>query len=137
MKIVQRLELFAGFATFIAALLSFYFVHLPNVQSYDGEDALTGGFILRPFLFYFLPSFLTLIGAYIHVAKNSIFGLITILVFAGVVTFLHAVGFLVGSSLNGHPLLGMSPGFFAALTILLALCSTIISATQAEKAKLR
>lgn len=137
MKIIQRLELFAGFAVFATALLSFYFIHLPQMENLKKLGNSSQEFLTGNFLFLFLPALLILFGVCAHTIRRSVIGLLIIIVFGGLTVFLHAVGFLVGQTFGGYILLGVSPGLFAAATILLALYSQFIASSPAENDKLR
>lgn len=137
MKIIQKLEIFFGVATLLATLLSFYFIALPHIEQLERLGYPRKGSLLRVFLALILPGFLILVGTYFHAVKQSIIGFIIILVFGGLLTFSHAIGFLVGASFNGHVLLGISPGLFALTTMLLALYSQSLAPPQPEIVKLR
>ena len=125
MKTVQKLEVFFGAATLLTALLSFYFVHSPLMRHPNSENSSIEGFIFRPLIFFFLPAFLTCVGSYIHSTKQSISGFVITIIFGSIVTFFHAVGFLIGTSFNGYLLLGISPGVFAFTTVILAFVNTV------------
>lgn len=137
MKIIQKLEVFAALCTLIAATLSFYFIVVPQMGQLENLGTSYKEDLLSTFLFLFLPAFLTLVGAYFHVTRCSIVGLILIFIFAGMMAFLHAGSFLIGDAFGGHPLLGVSPGLFALTTMLLALYSQSLAPPQPEIVKLR
>lgn len=126
MKTVQKLEIIAGVATFLAAILSFIYIGIPDVKVLEELGYSSSDSFRRYFLFLLLPALFTVVGAYIHAMKQSIVGFVMLFVCGGLITFLHAIGFLVGTGFGGYLLIGVSPGIFAALTIFFAICLTIV-----------
>ena len=115
--------MFAGLTTFIAASLSIYFIVLPEMERLEGLKIINKDMLPQSLLALLLPAFLVVVGVYIHIAKRSIVGFIIVLIFGGLLTLSHAIGFLIGTSSHGHLLLDILPGFFAFLTIIFALFS--------------
>lgn len=136
MKIFQKLEMFAGLATLIAASLSIYFIVLPEMERLEELKIANKDMLPQALLALLLPAFLLTVGVYIHIAKRSIIGFIIVLIFGGLLTLSHAIGFLAGTSFFGHPLLGISTGLFAAITVFFAFCTTLLAASQDDAVEL-
>jgi hypothetical protein len=128
MKIIQRLEVGAGVATLIAALLSFFLISIPLSRKIPQND--NGWF--WSFFFLIFPACLTAIGAYFHAFKRSNLALGAVLFLGSVMVFLHALAFLIGTSFNGYLFIGVSPGILAVITMFFALCTVILSSAQNE-----
>lgn len=137
MKTIQRLEIFAGLAVLVTASLSFYFIHLPQMEDLKRLGNPSQEFLTGNFLLLLLPALLILFGVCAHAIKRSIIGLLIILVFGGLTVFLHAVGFLVGQTFNGHKFLGVLSGLFAMTTVFLALYSHSLPSTNQTKSRSR
>lgn len=134
MKTVQKLELLAGFATFASTLIFIYFVDMPQSRKIaDLYNDSNGYNWAKAILSLILPSLLIAISSLIHITKNSKTALGVIIILGGIMSFLYAIGFLIGSAFEGHILIGTSPGLFAFATIILALINTILVYTKREK----
>jgi hypothetical protein len=137
-KTVQKLEFLVGIATFLSALLSIYIVDYPELKAvaefhkepfnYDWTKA---------FLILILPSLLIAVSSYFHAFKNSFGALVVIVLLGGFISFFTAlvyiVGVLIGTHYEGNVLVGISPGLFAFVTILLALCNALLNLRSNNK----
>jgi ATP/ADP translocase len=126
MKTVQKLEFSTGIATLIAAFIGFYKLVLPGLT--DQNLGLNAGEVLsRIFLFLFLPSILTAMGAYIHAVKQFTFGLVFLYIGGGFLALFHGFLLITGVALYTSDrlniILTLLPGFLAAITIFFALRS--------------
>lgn len=138
MKTIQRLELFAGTATFITALLAFIFVLFPSIKD-DGNVSAE----LRFFwciVFFVLPEFLIALGSYVHAVNRSIAGFFIILIFSVPLILVYALSattsVLFSDEIPFKSLLGLSPALFAAATVILALYLTIFPTTRSKNIEL-
>jgi uncharacterized membrane protein YfcA len=126
MKTVQKLEVIAGCGSLVAVLMFIYFVDITLSQKiaearrelpvYDWKSAL---------LFLILPALLIAVSSYFHAYKHSTISLIVILLLGGVITFLYAVGFLIGSDFQGNIVIGILPGLMTFFTIVLAVINNL------------
>ncbi len=134
MKTIQKLELFAGVATLIATIAFIYFVDIPlskkiAVQNNDS----TGYHWIQPCLLLILPSLLIVISSYAHAFKESKIGFIVVVILSGTLSFLYAIGFLVGSAFEGQILIGISPGLFAFATLTFAIINIVWSFSERDR----
>lgn len=126
MKVLRTLEFSAGIATFLGALLVIYFISIPESKAIAElyHEPFNYSWT-RAFLFLVIPSLLIAISSYFHAFRNNYIGLAVIIILGGAITFLHLIAILSGTAFEGHPLIGTSEGFFAFLTIILALINTM------------
>lgn len=122
MRTIQKLELFAGIATFVAMIMFIYFVDVPLSRKIAEQyNDLSGYHWMQTFLLLILPSLVVAISSYAHALKNNKVALSLILLIGGILSFLYGIGFLTGAAFEGHILIGVSPGLFAFATIVFAL----------------
>lgn len=120
MKTIQKLEVTIGVATFAAALLSFVFVDIPRMEKFEELGHPIEKQLLPIFWLLLLPALLTAVGAYFHAIKQSYIGFGVLFICGGLIAFIHGISFLLGDVFEGHILIGVLPGVFAALTLFLA-----------------
>lgn len=125
MKTVQKLEIFAGIATFLLILPNLWLTDNTFQKFIQESRNLTDEVFVSTFIFLILPASLIAIGAYFHATKNSILGIVILIVCGGFFIFGYGVAWLIGSAFNGYRLLGLLPGFFAFITVFLAIYNSI------------
>ena len=130
-QLIQGLELGAGIACVIAVLMFIYFVDIPQSKGIAKLYNDSSGYHwITAFLFFILPSLLIAVSSYFHAIKRNNIGLAVIIILGGILSFLNAIGFLIGSAFEGHVWIGISPGFFAFMTIVFALINTVLFSTK-------
>jgi hypothetical protein len=133
MKIILWLEILAGICVFLFTLPNSYLEYV-SFSKWIAEGRISSEEILtRELIFITIPAFLVACGTYFHAAKNSKIGLGLIILCGGFLIITHFLGLLVGNAFNGYRLLGISPGLFAFVTILLALCNTLLNLRSNNK----
>ncbi len=126
MKTVQKLEIFAGILTFLLTLPNVYLNYV-SFSKWIEESRISTQEVLVPNLIFLVsPAFLVAFGTYLHIVKRSMIGFGMIFICGGILTITHLLGSLAGNAFNDYPLLGISPGLFAFITIILAFFNVIL-----------
>lgn len=126
MKTLQISEVMAGIATFVCIFLFIYFVDYPSskgVAELHKESFAynwTGAFLIL-----ILPSFLIAASSYFHAFRRSYISLAVIVILGGALSFLNFLALIIGSAFEGHVVIGILPGLFAFLTIILAVYNAV------------
>jgi hypothetical protein len=122
MRTIQKLEVISGFATLIATIMYIVYIYMPFMkkmaESNNDSDIYhwSGAFFIL-----ILPSFLILVSSYFHAFKQSY------------IAILHFFSYLLGSAFEGHVLIGVSRGFFAFTTIVLAFFNLILTLSKSKE----
>ena len=131
MKTVQKLEIFAGLATFALALIGSFTNFDLKVKNADTSII---GFLAGALLMAILPSFLVAVGSYTHAVKQSKLGLILLLTFGSIIVLFYGfsflVGLLIGSKIDASALTGFLFISLAIATIIFALINVRRLSTQ-------
>ncbi len=122
MKTVQKLEVFFGIFTLLAAIMLFYREGLSTLTD-TNININRGELLMRMGLFLFLPAILTAMGAYIHAVKQFTFGLVFLFIGGGFLVASTGLLFLVAfyASDMTTVIIRLLPGFLAATTIVFAI----------------
>ncbi len=126
MRIVQKLEVLSGIATFLSAFLFIYIIDYPefkDIAKFDNEPFKYDW--IRAFLILILPTLLIAISSYFHAFRQSKTGFIIIIILAGIVFLFNAVGnatgIMIGTDFEGKFFISILPGLFAFATIVFAI----------------
>jgi len=126
MKTGQKLEIGFGIATFVMALMNFLFFSAPSLNKIT--DIPSERYLLISFIILVLPEFFIATGAYSHSAKQSRVGFILLLFFGILLVMFHGWLLVTGIAFYGpnaapQVWFGLSPAFFAVVTIFFAVRS--------------
>ncbi|MCC7308844.1 MAG: hypothetical protein IT173_14870 [Acidobacteria bacterium] len=126
MKTVQKLEIAAGFATFVTTFAYFCAYFLPyakfEYENYGSADFATA--LLKGFLILLIPAVLTAIGAYFWAARSSRLGYVAAIFGGSIITLFFGTTLFTGAAFYFHGfvmgLILSAPLAFAILTLVLA-----------------
>ncbi len=120
---LSKLEIVMGTACLVFILLGIYFIYIPLSNGIAEQRS------EPPHLYWLwshlLPGVLVTIAASFHAIKKSYIALSFVLIGAGWIFFLTALAALLGHAFEGHPWIGLSPGIFAFVTMVVAVANTV------------
>lgn len=125
MKFSQRLELSAGAATLIVALIFFYMDVWHDLKLALNEQESVTKILLVGLLLYILPALLTFLGAFFYAFREKVFGLVTLTI-GGIGSVLVSMLLLLQTLVAHHrygwsgSLLALLFGAFAVFTVYFA-----------------
>jgi hypothetical protein len=125
MKIFQKLEVLTGISTFLLVFPNIYLTYISFAEWIRISKISSNDIIIPAFISLIIPSLLLAVNACWHSTRNSKIGFIILFVCGSFLTITHLLSWLIGSAFNGNRLLGLSPGFFAFVTVVLAIYNSI------------
>jgi hypothetical protein len=132
-KVGDSVEVLAGTATLLSAMLAEYFVYFPEIDGLKDLGYSLPEILFRSLLALLIPALLIATGSFLHAIKKSIVGFGLLFVFGVWLTFTHWYFFALGAANTAHPFIGLSPGFFALFTIILAFVNIALSFAKPER----
>jgi hypothetical protein len=134
MRTIQKVEFISGFATLIATVMYIIYIYMPFMEkmakSNNDSDIYhwSGAFFIL-----ILPSLLIVVSSYFHAFRQSYIAFAVIIIVGGVIATLHFLSYLLGSAFEGQVLIGVSRGFFAFTTIILAFFNLILTLNKGKE----
>lgn len=129
MKIIQKLEVVFGFATLIAAIVGFYFEHIPLIRRIGGlnGEVFSVEALVRSLILFLLPAIFVFFGSYFHGVKRSSLAFTSLIIGGSILTLVFIIAFFSGAAFYVYGVTGalwrFAPHLLAMLTLIFAVRS--------------
>jgi hypothetical protein len=127
MGILSKVEILLGIAFSISIILYMWFVDYPLARWIAEEYQIANWSYWRRPTFIVLSVWLLAVPicAYLHAARTSYIAFGILLIVGGLIAFLTLLDVLLGHAFEGHPWIGVAPGFIAFSTIIVSIINLI------------